>query len=303
MKIKNKKIINVFLLKIKKLKWIDVVGASFFFLILAISAFFLLRRSENIVVTMRLLQRDAPNFYFNKPNNLYVENVRPGLKQTGEFGKTIVEVIDVERYISSYLFHDVFVTLNIKGAFDKSTGQYLFSGTPMLVGDFYSFKLQDILLQGVIVDVGKYKKKRERKTYFVEAYLDPINHEDIVSVGSNSLSAYYYDNTRVDGVKNYLADQITPGLKMLDNNGFELAEIVSVEKSQAKRSFVYNNRYVSVFDPNRTRVSLTLKVSTEKINDGYYFLRDIPLVVGKKIWFAFENLRIQPTITSIREFE
>ena len=290
--------------KASKLRWIDVFGVAIFFFILSSSAFFLLRTQRYVIVTMRLYQRDAQNFYFNRPVHLFVEKLRPGLKETNKPGPSELEVLDVYRYKSSNVYQDVYVTLKIDGAYNKRTGQYSYKGTPLLVGSYHNFRLKDILLSGIITEVGEEISEREKKTFIIEAYLDPADQQ-VTSAASDSRTIASFSVTNIDGVKNYLADKIMPNLQMLDSNGEVVAEIISVNKSLGKVSYAYINQIQVATDPGRTQVDLTLKVEAEKINDAYYFQKDTPLVVGagKKIDFISDDLYIILTITSVRESE
>jgi len=290
--------------KLRRLRWVDVIGIAVFFFILSSSAFFILRRPGQVIVTMRLFERDAPDFYFNRPRNLFVEKLKPGLTETDEIGRSAIEVVDVHRYLTGNLYQDVFVTLKVKTTYNRKTGQHSFNGKPILIGSFHTLRLKDIVLNGVIVDISDEVKTREKKTFIIEAYVDPADQQ-VTSAASGSRTIASINIANIDGVKNYLAEKIIPNLQMLDRSGNVVAEILSVTKSPGQLSYISNNRIQTVTDRRRTRVGLTLEVEAEKINDAYYFQKDTPLVVGagKKIDFISDNLLIILTITSVREME
>lgn len=281
--------------RIRNLRWIDVLGIFIFFLILASSAFFFLRSPGDVIVTVRLSERDAPDFFFNRPRNIIVDKLKPGLKETDELGRNAIEVIDVYRYLSNNVYFDVFVTLKMKTTHNKRTGQHSFNGKPILVGSFHTFRLKDFVLKGIIVDISDEVSVRERKTFLIEGYLDQADHE--AGVGNIDYIV------EVDGVRNYLAKMVVPGLKMLDSNSEVIAEILSVDKFPGEIGFIQNSRYMKIRDPERTRVELTMKLVTERINDQYYYQKDAPLNIGGKVEFVSSSLRIFPTITSIQELE
>lgn len=297
--IHNARKYGTFLDKMGKLRWIDIFGISLFFLILAVASFFFLRSPEYVTITVRLFERDAPDFEFNRPRQWYVENVQSGLKETDQLGRTVVEILDVYRYPSSIVKQDVFATLKVRSIYSKKTGQYTYNGLPLLVGEYRSFRLQKLLLSGVIVDIETKDKIREQKKFLVTGFLDPIDHEGRAPEEQVAV----VDAVNIDGIRNFLADKIIAGLKMVDSYGEVIAEITRVNITPGKISFIQNNRYVTVNDSDRKRVEITLEVLTEKISDDYYFQKDQALIIGEKILLTFDNLNIRPTITSVTEVE
>lgn len=289
-----------YLEKLRNLKWIDVLGIATFFFILFSGAFFFLRAPGEVIVTMRLYEKNTPDFYFNRSKNIFVEKLKPGLRETDEIGRSAIEVIDVYRYLTNNVYHDVFVTLKIKTTYNRKTGQHSFNGKPILIGSFYTFRLKDIILNGTIVDIGNENIAREKKTFIIEAYLDPVDHDDVAyEVGGGLESVAIIVD--IDGIKNYLAKEIDPGIKMLDSKNDVIVEILSVDKSPARIAYVQRGQYKTTIDPKRTRVELTMKLIAEKIGGEYYYQIDTPLIIGEKIELATGNLRLFPTIISIQE--
>ncbi len=280
--------------KIISLSWVDKASIALFLFIVASAAYLILRPATYIFVTMRLFERDAPDFYFNRPTHLYVEKLMPGLKETGGFGENLLEIVDIYRYRSNNTYIDTFVTIKTKAAYNKRKRQYSYNGTPLLIGSFRTFRLQSIIVNGVIVDISRTKDAREKKTFIIEGYLDPINHQNYLT---------YPDNiTRGDGVENYIAQQVREGLKVVDIQGNVLAEVIQVKKTPGKFfSPLAPQTFIS--DPERTRVDLTLRVVAEKINDAYYFQKEGRLLVGQTLYFPFDRIHIWPTIISFRPLD
>lgn len=292
--------INVSLIvkRIKKLSWLDVAGVAIFFFILTSSAFFLLRQGSEVIVTMRLLERNAPDFTFNLPRHYYIENLHSGMMETDELGRNALEILEVQRYPTGEIYQDVYVTLKVKTVFNKRTGQHSFNGKPLLIGEYNTFRLKEAVINGIIIELSDEHSPREKKKYSIQAYLDSLDHE----VMATSQEIIIKDFT-VSGVKNYLAEKVTPGLKMADSNSEIIAEILEVRKLRGRRPIVQNNQYVTVTDPERTQVFLTLEITAEKINDSYYFQKLTPLIVGKKISFVSGDLSIKATITSVKTID
>ncbi|GEM_PF-1116398 len=280
--------------KINTLSWVDKASIVLFLFIVASAAYLILRPATYVYVTMRLFERDAPDFYFNRPTHLYVEKLAPGLKETGGFGENLLEVVDVYRYRNNNTYFDTFVTIKTKAAYNKRKGQYSYNGTPLLIGSFRTFRLQNIIVNGVIVDISHKQEVREKKTFIIEGYIDPQNNR--------TYSSYPDGITRSDGVENYLAQEVHEGIKVVDIHNNVLAEIVGVKKTPGK-IFAPLTPQVFINDPERTRVDLTLRVVAEKINDAYYFQKEGRLLVGQTLYFPFDRIHIWPTITSFRPLD
>lgn len=285
--------------RVRKLKWVDILGVATFFLILVIASFFFLRSPEYVTITIRLFERDAPDFEFNRPRQWFVENVQKGLKEKDQLGRTVVEILDIYRYPSSIVKQDVFATLKVRSIYNQRTGQYSYNGLPLLIGEYRSFRLQNLLLSGVIVNMDTNERPRENKRFLVTGFLDPIDHDGRAPEERVAI----VDEINADGVDNFLAEKIVPGLTMFDNQGAVIAEIKSVNKRLGKISFVQGGRYVAVIDPDSKHVEITVEVLTEKIGDDYYFQKEQALTVGEKIFLTFDNLRLRPTVTSVKEVE
>ena len=297
---KNLRIGKLYKFIVKKslsLKWIEMLGIASFFFILLLSFLFLIRRSQDITITVRLLNTNSPPALYNFPRQLLTENIKKGLKQKGELGTTVAEVIGVYKYPSNDVNQDTFVTLKINSVYNRLTGQYSFDNLPLLLGDYRTFQLQDVVFSGVIVDINTTGIPRQQKRFLVTGILDPINNNDLTT----NQQMIPFNGVSADGIRNYLADQVQPGLKITDTNGQVAAEIATVEKTPGKINLVQNGSYISVNDPNSTRVEMTLNLVADKVGDGYFFQKEQSLNVGSNIFLSFSNVKLLLTITSITQ--
>ncbi len=283
--------------KSEKLKWIEILGISVFFFILLIAFLFLTRRSEDIMVTVRLLNYNSAPAYYNFPRQLFIENLKKGLKEEGQLGSTVLEVLDVYKYPSNDVNQDIFVTLKISSVYNRHTGQYSYDNLPLLIGDYRTFQLQNIVFSGVIIDINTSGKPREQKMFSVTGFLDPVNNNDFASFQQVAI----LNGVTVDGIKNFLADQIKPGLKIIDSNGQTAAEIISVNKTPGKVTSIQNGFYQTAVDPGTKHVETTLNILADKVGDGYFFQKEQSLNIGHSIILSFENLNITLTVTSVTE--
>jgi hypothetical protein len=281
--------------KSRKLKWIEMLGIAVFFFILLVAFLFLSRRSKDIIVTVRILDSNSQPSFYNFPRQLFLENLKSGLKEKSQLGGTVLEVLDVYKYPSSDVNQDVFVTLKISSVYNRQTGEYSFDNLPLLIGDYRTFQLQDIVFSGVIIDINTTGKPKEQKMFSVTGFLDPVNNND--SVSNEQVAIFNGVNT--NGIKNFLADQIKPGLKILDSNGQTAAEISSVNKTPGKVTFLQSGRFASADDPDTKHIEITLNILADKVGDSYFFQKEQSLTIGSPIFLSFENLKITLTITSV----
>jgi hypothetical protein len=297
--LKKNKIYRFVIEKSRKLKWIEMLGISIFFFILMIAFLFLTRRSEDVIITVRLLNSNSAPALYNFPRQLFIENLKKGLKEKSQLGDTIVEVLDVNRYPSSDVNQDVFVNLKLRSIYNRQTGQYSYDNLPLLIGDYRTFHLQDVIFSGVIIDINTTGKLREQKKFLVTGFLDPVNNNNL----AQNQQVTVLNGIGVDGIKNYFADQVKPGLKINDSNGQVVAEITSVSKTVGKITSIQDGHFVTVDDPTTKRVEMDLDILADKVGDSYFFQREQSLNIGKSIILSFENLRTILTITSITEID
>jgi len=284
---------------LSQLRWIDVVGIGIFFAILAIILFFFLRKGEYVVITLEVSQSHNPTRINitsrEEPPFWYTQYLKPGLKETDGLGRTNVEVVDVYKYISSETSDIVYVSLRVKSTYNKRTNQYLYKGLPLLIGSGQSFRLQGVLVNGIVtnIDISDFSFSGQQKEFIVTAFLHPINH----SLGTDNSRSM--GETIINGIPTYLSKQIQKGLLMKDNQGQVIAEIIEVTKSPATQQFIYRNSLVSVADRERVKINLKLKLIANKGNDYYYFRSRMPLIVGSRLYLNFIDFVIKPTITNI----
>lgn len=284
-----------FIKKIKKrfnnISSIDILGLFAIFFVTAAVYFFFSRKTEYLDVTIKLFNQDSPESYIdnNQPKSWYIEQIKEGKSQKSQFGEKLIEIIDVYSYPTAYVYNNVFVTLRLKAVQNKITKQYVYEGSPLLIHDIRSFKVQDLLLSGEIIDLGNNPK--EFKKFKATVELDPKRTSEY----SNSSEAM------VEGVENYVADLIQEGLVIKDSNGVELVKINKVEKQPGKRIIASSKGLISAIDPDRTKITLDIDIVGEKINNFYFYNKKESLLVGETVWLTFKQFSVVATIKSIQE--
>lgn len=288
---KNKRAFQYFVQRIKSLRWIDLAGIAIFLAILSVAFFFFLRRADYAYITLRVSHSDSLDPYVGVPPVWYIEKIQPGVQETDGLGQATVIVEKVHRFKSSDVNQNLYVELKVKSVYNDRTKQYSYNGSPLLIGSYQSFKLQSLQLYGTVVEVRGINEPKEEKTFLLHGYLNPQSNDSPATVA----------NTVVDGVRTYLADTLVTGLKSTDVDGEAVAEIVTIRKTPGKRSFVSGSSFISVPDPERQRVEMSVRVKARKINDAYYYRNESALVVASEIYLPFPTSNVVFTITEIEE--
>jgi len=279
--------------KNKKFSTIDFLSLFAVFFFTAITYFFFSRKTEYLSITVRLFNQDSPEYSLdsNQPKAWYIEQIKKGKAQKNLLGETLIEIVDVYSYPNGYVYNDVYVTLKIKAIQNKITKQYVYEGSPLLIHDIKSFKIQDLMLNGEIIDLTN--KPRETKKFKVVFELHDLR-----------INFDFVNNSQamVKGVNNYVADLIAEGLSIKDSNKNELVTIKKVEKKPGERIIATNNGLLSVQDQDRTQVVLETDLIAEKINNHYYYRKEEPLIVDEIIYLTFEQITVSGTIISIEPY-
>ncbi|MBU0974836.1 hypothetical protein KKD03_04005 [Patescibacteria group bacterium] len=276
----------------KKSRVIDVFGVLLILFIISLSYLLLNRKVEYLNITLRLFNYEGAEYGIggNKPRPWYVEQITPGKKQVSGFGQTLIEVMDVYNYDGPSALQDTYVTLKVRAAQNRTSKQYIYNGSPLLIHDVRSFKVQDILIVGEIVDVEDSSNATIKKKDKFLVSLDLYSQEGIVM--SNSAVV-------IDGIENYVFKSLEKGMKINDSHDDVVVEIIDIEKSAGIRSWVGSYGYTETIDPNRTKVKLKLEISGEKINNYYYYRREAPLIVGQGLHLIFNNTSVVGIITEV----
>lgn len=286
---KLREVTTFFFQRVQKLGWIDLLGVGLFLAILSIAFFFFLRRADYAYLTLRVSQSDTFDPNYSIPPIWYIEKITPGLKETDGLGREAVVVQRVRRFKSTDMNQNLFVDLKVKSVYNARTGQYSYNGSPLLIGSFQTFKLRGFQLYGTIVGLSGNEIPEEEQSFIVKGFLDPQQHDSQATVA----------NTVVDGVRNYLVNTIQPGATVVDSDGQVTAEILERRIFDGRRWFVAGNNFISVPDPERKRVELTVRVKAFKINDAYYYKRESPLLVNSALYLGFPQSNLTLTITEV----
>ena len=280
---------------LKSFKKIDILGFSFFLIVLFLSVFFLLRRAKYVYVTLRISTEDnLHNQWWIQPSNWYLENLEEGLVDKDLTGKTNAVLEDIYFYPRSEAVQDLFITLKLEATFNEKLNQYSYKGAPLLIGSYQKIEIAGFSIRGMVQKISSEYPEKEMRDFVVKAKLKP---EDNASFFTNSGVEYH-------GVENHLANALEEGLVSYDSEGAKIVEIKEIEKKSSYKTFVspLTNKLVSVYDPERQIVNLEMIIKQTKVYEGEYAYReDTPITVGSLIPLYFDGVTVYATVTEMEE--
>ncbi len=276
----------------KKYHFIDLLGVGIFCACLIFIAFTFSRQSAYAVVTIRVTtEKNFMPVWQYSPTDWYLQNLKVGMKSKDIFGRTSAEVLDVYYYPQNVIVQAVYVKVKVQSVYNKNTGQYSFNGVPLLVGELQTFKIKDLSLQGVILDVSDQLSEPITKKFIVKGTLDAQYNEDFKYTG----------NIVYKGIRNFLADKLQKGMTVTDNQGRVVAEILDITKSPGIDQFISSNGVLSsVVDPDRQQVDLTVRFTTTLTNGRYLFRDEEPLILAHWLSLDFPDLTVNMTLMDLK---
>lgn len=272
---------------LKKFHFIDIIGIAIFFGILAAAAFFFLRRSDFVTITLRVSDSDAMDIW-SMPPIWYVNALKPGMQSKDVLGRPTLEVLDVYDYRSRENSSLAFIKIRARAVYNKRTNEYSYNGANLLVGSYQQFRVQGFLIPGIVHSVNT-NEQVETKKFIVKGYINPLN------VDPTAVSA----ETIATGVPLYFAQQVKEGMQLTDGQGNILAKISSVTKSPGQRRFIYNGQLITVRDPQFERVEMTVEILGEKYGENFFFRLESPIIINSAIYLNFKEITVPFTITAI----
>lgn len=278
--------------RFKKLSSLDILGLFAIFFVTVSVYFFLGRKTEYLDVTVRLFNHDDPEYWLdsNQPKAWYIEHIQAGKAQKSALGEKLVEIVDVYSYPNGYVYNDVYVTLRLKTAQNKITKQYIYEGSPLLVHDVRSFRIQDVMLHGEIIDIDKKEKKLSK----IKVIFELVSRNENFNNNSEAL---------FKGIENHLADLISNGLTIRDSRGDTLIEITNVQKKMGEVIVANQNGLQKIPNPDLTQVFLETEMVVEKINNFYFYRKEESMIVDQSVYLTFDMVTVVGKITAIEVIE
>lgn len=267
-----------------KFNWIDFLGVFIFFAVLFIAVSFFLRKPSYTYVTLQISKGskdDYYNFWFYKPTDWYIENLKIGMSDSNLLGKANLELVDMYYYpVNVASEQTVFVVLKVNAVYNKLNNQYSHQGKPLLIGDHRVFQLEKVSIPGLIRSISSELPEKVTQKVHIKGVFDSENNENILQEAE----------MRFIGLKNFQADKVVEGLTSYNTKGEELMKITKVNKTRGYREFIYQNSIARVPDPDRTVVEFEADLTLTEVNGHFLYKEEESVVLGKMLLFSPQGL-------------
>jgi hypothetical protein len=283
--------------KIKKLSLFDKALVALFIVLGLLFIYVFFRKSAYITVTVKIGEEDATWERWSKP--WYSKYFYKGMKERGSLGTVNADVLDVRSYDvapMNILYSNpanniysvkkaIYLTLKLKVVYNRSNNQFTYQGLPVLIGSPIKLYLDRTFVSGLVTGMEGIKDTRDKQTLIVEARIKRESQTYLETSGSDT----------------YIADALTVGQKVLDDQGNLMIEIVKKRVEDAKRlTTTADGRTIISANPLKKDIYLTLKVYAFKMGDKYYLFDDVPILIGYPIPFNTPTTSVLPEVMSIR---
>jgi hypothetical protein len=251
--------------------------------IMGISLYFLFSRTQKTVDVVALVSQNAGSPYWN------YDIFKEGMTESDTLGNISARIIKVRKYDISPDNPSVYLTLRLQTVYSPRTKTYTYKGKKLFVGSIINLNLDQVGVDANIVSMDGDKNIYPIQQLIVKARL----------MGkSNSLYSETY------GQYPYIADNITVGDTVLDNNGQVILTIINKQVEDADHYIItLNGELTKGKDLFLKDIYLTLKIMAYKIGSRYYFFDNVPILIGAQIPINLSKLSIQPVITDIEEIK
>ncbi len=262
------------------------IAVVFIFVFLGMSLFFILFRKQSEVKIVVKVNEESLAYQIGGTPAWFTQFLHVGMKDTDVFNKPTAQVIGIKTYTVAKDNEIVYLTISLKTSYSPSKQRHTFNGKDILIGSTIELSLDNLLIKGLIVDIGEPKTLSNSKKLFVMAQL--INSDPVFP--------------QTEGVAPFVAEAIKEGDEIKDSLGRPVIKIVKKTVEDAKVAIpTANGQIIFQRHPMRKDVFLTLELWANKIADKYYLFgdTDLPILVGAPLPLYFKNIKILPIITQI----
>ena len=272
--IKNNKLI-------RRLQLFDLIVITALLLLGASFLIFFFRKSQYITVKIKVTEKNI--LYANSnPPSWFVYLLKTGMQEKDGLGRISAEILDVYSYDIFPETKAAYLTLKLRTTYNKRTKEYKYKGRVVSVGEGVRTNFQQVLLEGLIVEVED---------------LAPPFEESFLEVECQLMDLAFWETT---GVDSFIGEAISVGDKIYDSSGNVMAEVLEKKVLPAKKNtFDDRGNVYQRFDPRKKDIYLKLRLKIKKINNEYYFFDDVGVKVGKTLPLNFENINVWPVITKM----
>ena len=277
---------RIFKKHLKNIKLFDLITVSIVVIGIFVFALIFFRKSSSITVTVNVGQNDAISYttFLNRPStrSWFASLFHEGMVEKDGLGRIQAEVKDVYIYDRSPSIQTIYLKTKLKAIYSKSSNTYTYKGTPVLVGSKIKMDLEGVHVEGLVTNIEGLNNEKEVRKVVVESQLREDNPIFQGTVGT----------------KDYLADSISIGDVVLDNNGNVILKILDKRVVPAKQIVTTSDGRVLAKDhPTRKDIYLSLEIRTTIIGGQNYFLDDLPVLVDQPIPVNTSKYSIFPIVT------
>lgn len=283
-----RKFLSILRDRYKKAAIIDIILILSAVLGLAFFLYVFFRKSDYVIATIKVGD-ESVNFNdgvdWNGTRPWFTEIVHGGdVKQKDGLGRTVAEVLSVQSYDIRYNRKALYIKVRFKAVYEKSSGQYVYNGLPLVIGSYMRIPFSTVSVQGLVTKIEGLPDFRQKAKLIVEAKLE------------DESSTYL----QTSGVSPYVASEILNTNEIKDGEGNVIIKILQKKVEDA-------NVFVATADgtalvrknPLRKDVYLTLEVDVTKIGNRYYLFDDMPILIGQTMPLNTTKLSVFPIVTKI----
>lgn len=277
--------------RVRRVGFIEYAGIAVLLLLVAFGYVFVSPNSKDVLVTIRLADKDLIWLDSGSPKGVPAESVRVGMKETDMFGRVNAEVVRVTSFDQPHkeIYYinkkTVYVTLRLRTSHNPKNNQYRYEGTVLQVGDWVRFTVQSTMINGIVTMVPSQDKP---KPVWVT-----------VKTRLKSEGIYLVEN-EMSGVDQTTANSVSKGDQVKDSEGNVLAEVLDKAVSPALVTVPDMWGFLHVREhPRKVDVVLTLRIAAYETAGELYYLDVVPIKLNTSLPLFFPFVDVEPRIVEI----
>ena len=285
-----KKVIKFLKNRVRHLKlfdWVLVFGGLTLVIVFMVLFF---RKSSYITISV-LVGEDSASYGSwsswsdnSGPKYWFANAFHKGQMEKDGLGKVQAEVLDVFSYDNNPSHKTVYLNLRIKAVYNRATNAYTYNGTPVLICSTIKLNFNNVFANSLVTNVQGFPDNVIDKKLIVEAR---IFEDNVVFPGT-------------EGTKEFIANAVQKGDIVYDNNGNELIKILDKKSVPAEITVTTSDgRVIKKIDPLKKDVTFNLEIVVKKINDKYFFLGNIPILINQPVPINLPTVSVFPYVTKI----
>ncbi len=278
--------------RLAKLTLADAAAILVVIAIITALAYLFFRKSTLVTVTIKVNEDSVAFNSWDVGNkgtrSWFAQMFYPGMKEKDGLGKATAEVLSLRSYDTSPARKAVYLNVRLRTVYNRASNQNYYKGKAVLVGSTIKLYLDSLQVDGLITYVEGIKDPRQKIILILETQ---VRDETPV-----------YPET--SGTKPYIADALSEGQEIKDDQGNTIIKILKKRVENAQRVVTTSDGRVFIqTNPLRKDVFFTLEVSANQIANRYYIFDDVPVLIGIGIPVNTTTISMWPEVTKIQPKE